>query len=115
VTAEATQATPPTSNDAETAKTQEYLQLGLEELMNVEVYGASQHTQKVMEAPASVTIITADEIKKYGYRTLADVLQSVPGFYVTNDRSYSYIGVRVSIVPGFQQPNITLSGWTSPQ
>src|SRR6185369_729036 len=73
VTAEATQATPPTSNDAETAKTQEYLQLGLEELMNVEVYGASQHTQKVMEAPASVTIITADEIKKYGYRTLADV------------------------------------------
>ena len=93
------QAAPPSSNDATTTKTQEYLQLGLEELMNIEVYGASQHMQKVTEAPASVTIITADEIKKYGYRTLADILQSVPGFYVTNDRSYSYIGVR-----GFNRP-----------
>ena len=93
------QAAPPSSNDATTTKTQEYLQLGLEELMNIEVYGASQHMQKVIEAPASVTIITADEIKKYGYRTLADILQSVPGFYVTNDRSYSYIGVR-----GFNRP-----------
>ena len=57
------------------------------------VFGASKFQQKVTEAPSSVTIITADEIQKYGYRTLSDVLQSVPGFYVTNDRNYSYIGV----------------------
>lgn len=43
--------------------------------MDIKVYGASQYVQKVTEAPASVTIITADEIKKYGYQTLADVLQ----------------------------------------
>jgi len=64
--------------------------------MNVKVdtvYGASKFQQKVTEAPSSVTIITADEIQKYGYRTLSDVLQSVPGFYVTNDRNYSYIGM----------------------
>lgn len=57
------------------------------------VFGASKFQQKVTEAPSSVTIVTADEIEKYGYRTLSDVLQSVPGFYVTNDRNYSYIGV----------------------
>ena len=57
------------------------------------VFGASKFQQKVTEAPSSVTIITADEIQKYGYRTLSDVLQSVPGFYVTSDRNYSYIGV----------------------
>jgi outer membrane receptor for ferrienterochelin and colicins len=71
-------------------------QLSLEELMNLKVdtvYGASKFEQKVTEAPSSVTIITADEIQKYGYRTVSDLLQSVPGFYVTSDRNYSYIGV----------------------
>jgi outer membrane receptor for ferrienterochelin and colicins len=71
-------------------------QLSLEELMAIKVdtvYGASKFQQKVTEAPSSITIITADEIEKYGYRTLSDVLQSVPGFYVTNDRNYSYVGM----------------------
>src|SRR5882757_7507171 len=35
------------------------------------VFGASKYEQKPSEAPASVSIITADEIEKYGYRTLA--------------------------------------------
>lgn len=77
-------------------------ELSVEQLMNVEVatvYGASKYEQKVTDAPASVSIITADEIKKYGYRTLADILRSVRGFFVTYDRNYNYIGVR-----GFNRP-----------
>lgn len=66
----------------------------LEELANITVYTASRHTQKVTEAPSSVTVITRDEIQKYGYRTLADILRSVRGFYVTSDRDYSWVGVR---------------------
>ena len=58
------------------------------------VYAASKYEQKVTEAPSSVSIITADEIKKYGYRTLADILRSVRGLTVTYDRNYSYIGLR---------------------
>jgi outer membrane receptor for ferrienterochelin and colicins len=81
----------------ETKRTPKSLgQLSLEELMAIKVdtvYGASKFQQKVTEAPSSITIITADEIEKYGYRTLSDVLQSVPGFYVTNDRNYSYVGM----------------------
>lgn len=76
--------------------------LKLEELMEIEVatvYGASKYEQKVTEAPSSVTIVTADDIKKYGYRTLADILRSVRGFYTTYDRNYHYIGVR-----GFSRP-----------
>jgi iron complex outermembrane receptor protein len=72
-------------------------ELSIEELMKIEVetvYGASKFEQKITEAPSFITIITADEIKKYGHRTLADILRSVGGFYITYDRNYSYIGVR---------------------
>src|SRR6185436_21106610 len=40
------------------------------------VYGAVKYDQKVTEAPASITIITADQIKKYGYRNFTQVLRS---------------------------------------
>ena len=64
------------------------------------VYGASGFKQKVTEAPASVTIITSEEIQKHGYRTLADILRNVRGFYVSYDRNYSYLGVRGFGLPG---------------
>jgi len=68
--------------------------VSLADLANIQVYGASKYLQDTRDAPSSVTVITYDEIQKYGYRTLADILQSVRGFYVTNDRNYSYLGVR---------------------
>jgi iron complex outermembrane receptor protein len=66
----------------------------LEELQKIQVYSASKHLQSTRDAPAAVTVITADEIQKYGFRTLADILQTVRGFYLTSDRLYSYVGVR---------------------
>jgi len=66
----------------------------LEELANIEVYSASKHLQNISDAPSSVTVITADEIQRYGYRSLADILESVRGFYITYDRDYSFVGVR---------------------
>lgn len=71
--------------------------LSLNDLTKVQiesVYGASKFEQKVTRAPSSVTIITADEIQKYGYRTIADVMKSVPGFYVSYDGQDTFIGVR---------------------
>jgi len=87
------------------------LDKSLEDLMAIQVdsvYGASGFLQKVTEAPASVTIITSEEIQKYGYRTLADVLRNVRGFYVTNDRNYSYLGVRGYGLPGDYNSRIAL-------
>jgi iron complex outermembrane receptor protein len=80
----------------------ELTELSLEELVDIQVdlvFGASRFSQKVTEAPASVSIVTADEIKKFGHRTLADALRSVRGLYVSNDRTYSYLGSQ-----GFQRP-----------
>ena len=63
------------------------------------VYGAVKYEQKVTEAPASITVITADQIKKYGYRSFTQILDSVPGFFTANDRNYDYVGIR-----GFNRP-----------
>ena len=70
-------------------------ELPIEDLMQLpvpEVYTASKFEQKATEAPSSTTVITSEEIKRYGYRTLADILESVPGFYNSYDRNYSYLG-----------------------
>jgi len=67
----------------------------IEELMGVgvsTVLGASRYEQRISDAPASISIITSEEIKRYGYRTMADVLNSVRGFFVTYDRNYNYLG-----------------------
>jgi iron complex outermembrane receptor protein len=73
-----------------------------EELLFLEipvVVTASRTAQPTTEAPSSVSVVTADEIRKYGYRTLADIIKSVRGFHVSYDRSYHNIGVR-----GFSRP-----------
>ncbi len=74
--------------------------LSIDQLLAIDVvYGASKYEQKVNRAPSSISIVTADQIRAFGYQTLADILASVQGFYSTSDRDYSYIGVR-----GFQRP-----------
>jgi iron complex outermembrane receptor protein len=69
-------------------------ELSIEELMNIPVYGVSRFEQKQTEAPSFVTIITADTIRKHGYRNLSDILTGISSFVVSSDRNYSYIGVR---------------------
>lgn len=69
--------------------------LSLEQLLQVEVVtAASKIEQTTFQAPGSITIVSAREISVYGYRSLADILRSVPGFWVTDDRNYEHIGVR---------------------
>ena len=58
------------------------------------VFGASKFSEKVTDAPSSVTIVTRDEITRFGYRTLSDIIRSVRSFDVVYDRTYSYTGAR---------------------
>jgi iron complex outermembrane receptor protein len=67
--------------------------MSLTQLMNIPVVStAEKFSQPVTEAPSSVTVISSDEIKRYGWRTLGEILQSVQGFYVSYDRNYDYLG-----------------------
>ena len=76
------------------------MEMSIQDLMQVNIYSASRFEQKVSEAPGSITIITASEIQRYGYRTLAEILSSVPGIFLTYDRTYHYVGIRGQSTPG---------------
>jgi len=82
--------------------------VSLEELMNIPVYGASKYEQKLTEAPSSVSIVTSRDIRKYGYRTLADIIRAQRGFYVNYDRNYYYMGTRGFLRPGDYNSRVLL-------
>jgi outer membrane receptor for ferrienterochelin and colicins len=79
-------------------KANSFEQALFEELPVVEA--ATLRQQTLEEAPANVTVVSATEIRQRGYRTLADVLADVRGFYVTNDRTYRFVGTRGLSIPG---------------
>jgi outer membrane receptor for ferrienterochelin and colicins len=58
------------------------------------VSSASRYAQSTYEAPASVTVITREEIRRFGYRTLAEVLSAAGGMFTSYDRNYTYVTVR---------------------
>jgi outer membrane receptor for ferrienterochelin and colicins len=74
--------------------------LSIDDLMQVEVIvSASRYEQEARTAPASISIIPGSEIRERGYRTVAEALGAVRGFYTSYDRVYDYVGTR-----GFQRP-----------
>jgi outer membrane receptor protein involved in Fe transport len=75
------------------------LKLDLELGGQQEVSAASRVTETVEEAPASVSIITGQELRAMGYPTIAEALRGVRGMYLSNDTSYDSLGVR-----GFSRP-----------
>lgn len=76
------------------AEEQDVTNLPIERLLDMEVSTAARYGQKQSEAAATVSVVTAAEIRQFGYRTLSDVLRSLPGFYISNDRNYDSAGVR---------------------
>jgi outer membrane receptor for ferrienterochelin and colicins len=94
-----------------TAGAQSLSELSLEDLLRIDagrVFGASERSQPVTEAPASVSFITAEDIARYGYRSLADILQGVRGLYVSDDRNFSFLGARGFGKPGDYNSRILL-------
>jgi iron complex outermembrane receptor protein len=58
------------------------------------ISSASRYGQSLYEAPASVTVVSRDEIRRFGYRTLGEVLAAAGGLFTTYDRNYTYVTVR---------------------
>ncbi|KQT43944.1 MULTISPECIES: TonB-dependent siderophore receptor [unclassified Methylophilus] len=65
-----------------------------EHLIQTDIITASRIGQQISNAPSAVSTVTAEDIRKFGYRTLADIIGSMRGLYTTNDRTYTYMGGR---------------------
>ncbi|ATB30523.1 TonB-dependent receptor domain-containing protein [Melittangium boletus] len=64
------------------------------------VRAASKNLLSVDEAPASTSVISQEELRAFGYTTLAEALSAVRGIFVSDDRTYTYLGVRGFAPPG---------------
>jgi iron complex outermembrane receptor protein len=73
--------------------------LPFEQLLGMEVVTAAKIARQVSDEPSAVSVVTADDIRAYGYRSLADILNSMRGLYTTYDRAFQYLGGR-----GFGRP-----------
>lgn len=63
------------------------------------VYSAARYEQTLAETPANVTIISRDDIRRYGYRSVSDALKSIPGVYDAASQ-WPALGVSGIAVPG---------------
>lgn len=78
-------------NDVEKEKSEKQkkidrlFKMSLEELMDVRITTAGKTSQRIGDIPASVVLITREDIETYGYRTLGEILENVPGLYGIDD------------------------------
>lgn len=56
--------------------------LSLDELLNLSVVSAAKVPGKVMKTPAAITVITGEDLRRNGVRSIPEALRMVPGMHV---------------------------------
>ena len=62
----------------------EILSLDLESLLNIKVTTASKFAEKLSEAPGVISVVSKDELRRFGAVTLREVLERVPSLAGTS-------------------------------
>jgi len=69
--------------------------LSLEELGNVEVTSVTKEPDEVWHTPAAIYVITAEQIRRSGYRSIPEILRLAPGVEVQQMDSNKWaVGIR---------------------
>ena len=67
-----------------------FLEMSLEDLLNMEVVSASKMTEKSSDVPATFYLITEEQIKTRGYTSLEEVLEDIPEIEIQKKASVEY-------------------------
>lgn len=78
------------------------LAMSLDELANVPVKSASKFEQTLEDIPASISLLTREDIRNYGHTTLVEVLRNMPGLFLEENTRDVFLGTRGSIGGGIQ-------------
>jgi iron complex outermembrane recepter protein len=70
--------------------TGELKQLSLEELMDIQVTSVARHSESILQAPASVQVITRDEIRRSGATSIAEALRLADNLQVARKNSHDW-------------------------
>lgn len=69
-------------------------ELPLESLLDTEVVSATRFASQVTDAASAVSVLTAEDIRIYGLRTLGEVLDHMRGIHVSHSLDYVFLGAR---------------------
>lgn len=61
--------------------------ISLEDLLNIEVVTAGRSSQSLSKAPATMLVITENQILARGYKDLKDVFRDLPGFDISENNA----------------------------
>ncbi|WP_448093205.1 TonB-dependent receptor plug domain-containing protein [Pseudomonas lini] len=82
------------------AAAQDLTVVPFEQLLETKVVGAAQFSQQLTDAPSAVSVVTAEDIRRFGYRTLGEILNNMRGLNVGYDGAYYFLGGRGYGAPG---------------
>jgi iron complex outermembrane receptor protein len=81
---------PSVSLRAQTSSPRDLAGQTLEDLLNIEITSASRKEQRVDDVPAAVHVITQEDIRRSGLRTLPELFRMVPGMQVAQLDSHNW-------------------------
>src|SRR5439155_20522788 len=74
---------------AQTIRVADLADLSIEELSNIQITSVSRHAERLSDAPASIFVITGEDIRRSGATRLAEALRLAPNLGVARGSASS--------------------------
>ncbi len=78
------------------------LEISLSDLVEMDVTLASGIPESILDAPAAIVVISAEEIRQRGYTNLAEIVEDLPGFDTVHANGIPYL---YAYQRGYRQPS----------